>query len=191
MSGNRVLRHVTGNPTAAVYGVLAVGLLLAAEDPATETYPRVVFAELLTVTAYWIAHGYARWLGERLHNPTGQSLLRDGGRALIHEAALVGGAAVPLAAVVLAWVSGARLSTAVLTGLWSAAGAIVVGELVAGSRRGAATGEIAANVLVGWGWPRCCSVCGSSCTDAVLRYPDTAAAKAGRYPPDWPLAVGW
>lgn len=150
---NRIwaLRGVTRNPTAAVYGVLAVGLLLAAEDPTTETYPKVVIAELLTITGYWIAHGYARWLGERLHAPAGPTGLRGGRSAMIHEVALVEGALLPLIAVLVSWGVGARLSTAVLAGLWTAAGAIVAGELVAGTRRGAPAGELVANALVGLG----------------------------------------
>ena len=149
MSRNWALRRVTRNPTAAVYGVLAVGLLLAAEDPATETYPKVVIAELLTITGYWIAHGYALWLGERLHAPAGRSGFRDGRRALVHEAALVEGALLPLAAVLVAWAVGARLSTAVLAGLWTAAAAVVAGELIAGSRRAAPAGELAVGALMG------------------------------------------
>ncbi|HET6878382.1 MAG TPA: hypothetical protein VFH38_12690 [Jatrophihabitans sp.] len=149
MSGDRVVRPLIRNPAAAVYGVLAAGLLLAAEDPATETYPQVVIAELLTITGYWIAHGYALWLGERLHAQARHAPFRDARRALGHEAALVGGALVPLVPVLLAWVAGAQLSTAVLAGLWTAAGAVVAGELLAGSRRGAPTGERVANALIG------------------------------------------
>ncbi len=61
---DRVLKWIepVDNPRGTIYGTIAVGLVVAAEDPAKETYPRV----LIAVMTYWLAHGYAHWAGERL-----------------------------------------------------------------------------------------------------------------------------
>ena len=45
----RILKGIEpeDNPRNTVYGALAAGLLAAAEDPGTETYPRVVTATVV------------------------------------------------------------------------------------------------------------------------------------------------
>jgi hypothetical protein len=96
------------NPRNTIYGTLAAGLVIAAENPATETYRRVALATVVAVATYWLAHGYAHWVGERFRDDA------DGGRsatglvaALSHEWPLAEGAAVPLSALLISWAAGA------------------------------------------------------------------------------------
>ena len=56
----------SANPSGLVYGVVAVGTLVAAEGAHRETYPDVVAASALALILYWLAHAYARYFADRL-----------------------------------------------------------------------------------------------------------------------------
>ncbi len=103
------------NPRNTIYGAIAVGLVVAAENPAAETYPRVVIATVVAVAAYWLAHGYAHWVDERLRrvdDGNDASSLRRLGIALARRvAARPRAAAIPLVALLIAWVAGTPLPT--------------------------------------------------------------------------------
>ncbi|HEY4997253.1 MAG TPA: hypothetical protein VII03_04595, partial [Solirubrobacteraceae bacterium] len=62
---------------------------------------------------------------------------------------LIRGAAIPLFALVIAWLAGARQETAVTVALWSAIASLVVFELIAGLRSRASAGELVLEVGVG------------------------------------------
>jgi hypothetical protein len=136
------------NPARVVYGVVAIGALLAAESGSHESYPDTVSSAVIAVGLYWLAHSYASVLGRRLATP-GRLTARLLWRALGQEWAIVEGAAIPLLALLLAWAAGAAQETAVTAALWSAVGSLIVFELVAGIRSEATPGELLLEVGVG------------------------------------------
>jgi positive regulator of sigma E activity len=136
------------NPSAQIYGTLAVAALLAAESTRQETLSDTIGAVAVTLLLYWLAHAYATALAERL--ATGQRwsvghLIRIG----THEWALIKGAALPLLTLVVAWAVGATTNTAVLDGLIAAVVLIIALELVAGIRGKLSAGEITFQVAIG------------------------------------------
>src|ERR1039458_1864530 len=54
------------NPASVIYGVLAVGALLAAESGRHESYAVTLGSVLIALCLYWLAHAYADVLGHRL-----------------------------------------------------------------------------------------------------------------------------
>jgi hypothetical protein len=121
------------NPGRAVYGLITVGTLLAAESGLHDTYLEAVGSVVLALLLYWLAHAYSEQLGDRLvthERLTSQAL----GRALLREWAIVRGGALPLLALVIAWVAGASQETGVLLGVWVTAGSVLAFELLAGLR---------------------------------------------------------
>ena len=102
------------NPRNTIYGALAAGFVIAAVDPARETYVRVTTATLIAVATYWLAHGYAHWVDQRFRATTHMGgSIRSVGSALSHEWPLAEGAAIPFAALLIAWGAGAPLTAAV------------------------------------------------------------------------------
>jgi hypothetical protein len=136
------------NPGSTIYGVIAAGLVIAAENPATETYPKVLAATAVAVASYWLAHGYARWAGEWFRHRAGRSIRHLAG-TLAHEWPLAEGAAIPLAALLFAWPSGAPLTVGVLAAVWTAVAALVAFEVAGGLRRRLRGPQLLANAAVG------------------------------------------
>jgi hypothetical protein len=138
----------SGNPSGAIYGLIVIGALLAAESGRHETYFDTLLSAAIAAVLYWVAHAYAGLLAARLREGrrlTGGALLT----ALGHDAALIRGAAVPLLALALAAVAGASQETAVTIAVWSAVVSLAAFELLAALRSGAAGAELALEVLVG------------------------------------------
>jgi hypothetical protein len=138
------------NPAATIYGTIAVGLVIAAEDPAKETYGKVVLATTVTVAVYWLAHSYAQWLGGRLRGKEDPG--RDGlllMHALRKEWTLVEGAMAPVLSLGVCWSAGVPLTTGVAAALWTAAGALLLFEFVAGIRRRLPPLHLVGNAVVG------------------------------------------
>ena len=136
------------NPAGVVYGVIAIGALLAAESGRHESYVDTVGSALIAAALYWLAHAYATVLGRRLvtlERLTARAL----SRALIHDWAIIRGAAIPLLALLIAWAAGAAQETAVTTALWCAVVSVVAFELAAGIRSRATPGELALELGVG------------------------------------------
>jgi hypothetical protein len=129
------------NPAGVVYGMIVIGALLAAESGRHEDYPDAVGSTLIALGLYWLAHAYADSLGRRLatHERLTAAALW---RALLHDRAIVRGAAIPLLALLLAWAVGAARETAVNAALWSTVVSLVVFELLAGIRTRATRGEL-------------------------------------------------
>jgi hypothetical protein len=131
-----------------VYGIIVIGALLAAESGRHETYLDTIASTLLAAALYWVAHAYASVLGRRLelHERLSAATLI---RALAHDWAIMRGAALPLLALVLAWIAGAALATAVTAALWSAIASLIAFELFAGIRSRATPSELVLEVGVG------------------------------------------
>jgi hypothetical protein len=136
------------NPAAVVYGLLAIGALLAVESGRHETYLDTLLSAVLAACGYWLLHAYAGVLGERLR---GGTHLSAGGiaRALARDVALLRGAAVPLGVIVVAWIGGAAQGDAVTAALWSSVACLFGFELLAGARAGASAPELLVEGCVG------------------------------------------
>ncbi len=131
-----------------VYGVVAIGALLAAESGSHESFADTVESALIAIGVYWLAHAYASALGRRLRTP-GRLTVRTLWRALIEESAILRGASIPLLALLLAWAAGATQETAVTVALWTSVASLVAFELAAGVRSRATPGELALEMGVG------------------------------------------
>lgn len=136
------------NPAGAVYGMIVVGALLAAESGRYESHADAAGSTLIALGLYWLAHAYASVLGQRL---TSHERLTAGalGRALLHDWAIVRGAAIPLLALLLGWALGAGREAAVNAALWSTVAGLIAFELIAGVRSRATRPELALEVGVG------------------------------------------
>jgi hypothetical protein len=136
------------NPAGVVYGVIVIGALLAAESGRHEGYPDTIASAAIAAGLYWLAHAYAGVLGARLTSG-GRLTARALARALAHDWALVRGAAIPLLALLIAWVAGAQPEDAVTTALWCAIVSLIIFELIAGIRTHATPAELVLEVGVG------------------------------------------
>ncbi len=128
--------------------MIVIGALLAAESGRHESYPDTLGSAALAAGLYWLAHAYAGLLGRRLTHDERLSAIALS-RALAHDWSLIRGAAIPLFALVLAWVSGAAQETAVAAALWSSIGSLVMFELIAGIRSRATAAELVLEIGVG------------------------------------------
>ena len=148
----RLIRWIQpgGNPTAVAYGTIAVGLLIAAEDPAVETYPKLVGGTVVAIALYWCAHSYAHILGRRFtsRRPISKHEIMN---AFTRESALVWGVATPLFALLASWLIGAKLETAVTTALGAAALTLFIFEVLAGIRADLSRMALAGNAIIGAG----------------------------------------
>jgi|SRR5947209_17829304 len=136
------------NPEAAVYGLLAIGALLAAESGRHETYVRTLLSAVIAAGLYWLLHAYALALGRRLGSPE-RLTPRSLALALAQARPLLRGAAMPITALLVAWLAGAAQGTAVTIAMWSAIVCLVIFELVAGLRSRASPSELALDAGVG------------------------------------------
>jgi hypothetical protein len=136
------------NPARVVYGLLTVGALMAAESGHHETYLDLIVSALITTFLYWLLHAYSSVLGHRL--ATGEHLtLSTLSHGLMEEWAIVRGAAIPLLALIIAWLAGAGQETGVTVALYSAVASLIAFELAAGIRSRAAPRELALEVGIG------------------------------------------
>jgi hypothetical protein len=136
------------NPGGAIYGIITLGALLAAESGARETYPETVGSAVIAVILYWFAHSYSDVLGLRLseRQPIGGRRLWQ---TFVRDWAIVKGASVPLLALLVAWAAGAGQATAVTAGVWAAVASLIAFEIAAGIRSQAGPVELGLEVLVG------------------------------------------
>ncbi len=153
-AGRRLLSGVVDvlvpyeDPSRAIYGLILIGALLAAESGTHESYLDTIASAAIAAAVYWLAHGYATALGQRLAH---RRRLTPGAvmRAMRHDFALIRGAAIPLLALALAAALGASQQTAVTVALWSAIASLGLFELLAGLRAGASRTELALETAIG------------------------------------------
>jgi hypothetical protein len=137
-----------GNAAGVVYGVITVGALMAAESGRHESYADMIGSALVATLLYWLAHAYADLLGRRL--ATGDRLtLATLGRALLHDWAIVRGAAIPMLALLIAWLAGASKEAGLTAALRTAVVTVVAFELLAGIRAKSSLGELLLKAGVG------------------------------------------
>jgi hypothetical protein len=140
------------NPSGTIYGTIAAGMVVAAQEPAEETYPRVLVATAVAVASVWLAHGYAHWADARLRrgsDPGETSSARRLGRALVDDWPIIEGGAIPIVALLIAWALGAPLPTAISADLWTAAAALVAFEVAGGLRQRLRPVQLLGNATVG------------------------------------------
>ncbi|MGI9184715.1 MAG: hypothetical protein ACR2GZ_07095 [Solirubrobacteraceae bacterium] len=121
------------NPAGLIYGTISVAALLAAESARQETYLRTAGAVMITIVLYWLAHSYSQFIGERVEQQVAFTY-RGVLATARHELTVVIGAAGPLVVLILFWVFGASLDTAVIAAIWTAAAIVIVLEIVIGVR---------------------------------------------------------
>lgn len=121
------------NPAGAIYGMIAIGALLAAESGLRDTYLETLASALIALALYWLAHAYADMLGQRLEKRA-QLTAAGLGRNLLHDWAIMRGGAVPLFVLLACWVAGASQETAITIDLWVTAANLLAYELLAGLR---------------------------------------------------------
>jgi hypothetical protein len=136
------------DPGGLLYGTIAVGVLLAGETAQRETYAETVGAVAIALVLYWLAHSYVDFTSERFQQ-TAPLRINQFLRTLASELAILTGAAIPLLTVVISWLFAASLTSAVSAAIWTAAGVIVIIEVVAGVRAGQSGRELAVQTLVG------------------------------------------
>jgi hypothetical protein len=139
---------VRQNPAGLVYGTILIATLLSAEYSRQETYLTTVGAVLIALMLYWLALAYSEFTGRRLEEGeyfTPAAL----GRAASHEKSVLLGAAIPLAVIVACWIFDVSLTTAVDIGVYTAAGMIVLFELLIGYWSEARGWDIVGHTIVG------------------------------------------
>lgn len=137
------------NPAGAVYGLITIGALLAAESGLRETYPETVGSAAIAVVLYWFAHSYADVLGLRLSSEQRRVSGRELWETFVQDWAIARGASAPLLALLVAWGTGASQTTAVTAGVWTAVGSLIVFEVAAGIRSRARPVELVLEIVVG------------------------------------------
>jgi hypothetical protein len=136
------------NPARLVYGVLAIGAVLAAESGSHENYLDTASSAVITILLYWLAHAYADVLGQRLtaHERLSITVL---GRAFRDEAAILVGCVLPLLVLSFCWIFGVALATGVEAALWTTVGSLIAFELLAGLRAKSTPRELAFEAGIG------------------------------------------
>ncbi len=136
------------NPARLVYGVLAIGAVLAAESGSHENYLDTAGSAVIAILLYWLAHAYADVLTYRLQSHA-RLRLAVLGRALRDEAAILLGAVPALLALLLCWAFGVALASGVEAALWTTVASLIAFELLAGIRARATPRELALEAGIG------------------------------------------
>jgi hypothetical protein len=129
---NRIMA-MPSNPAALVYGTIAVGALFAAESAEHETYTKTIIAVAVALALYWLSYSYAEFTGRRMeeHEPVTVAAMLEAARS---ELAVLLGAAVPFLVLIVCWVFGVSLNTAVNIAIFTSAGMVVAIEIGIGLR---------------------------------------------------------
>lgn len=136
------------NVARVVYGTVAVGALLAAESPEQETYAETLASVLIALLIYWMAHSYAELTARRIEEGerlTSSALVGS----MLHEIWILVGAAIPVIPLLIWWVAGGSLADADTAAIWTAAGMVVIYEVIAGLRAELSAKEMAVQLALG------------------------------------------
>ena len=136
------------NVARLVYGTVVVGGLLAAEAPERETYAEVLASVAIALLVYWMAHTYAEVTARRIEE-RGRLTTTALVSSMRHEVSILFGAAVPVLPLLIWWLAGGALTDAVTAAIWTAAGMVVVYEIVAGLRAELSAKEMLAQIAIG------------------------------------------
>lgn len=136
------------NVARVVYGTVAVGALLAAESPEQETYAETMASVLIALLIYWMAHSYAELTARRIEEGERLTTTALVG-SMLHEVWILVGAAIPVIPLLIWWIAGGSLADADTAAIWTAAGMVVVYELIAGLRAELNAKEMAVQLVLG------------------------------------------
>jgi hypothetical protein len=136
------------NVARVVYGTVAVGALLAAESPEQETYAETMVSVLIALLIYWMAHSYAELTARRIEEGERLTTTALFG-SMVHEVWILVGAAIPVIPLVMWWISGGSLANADTAAIWTAAGMVVVYEVIAGVRAELKAKEMVVQLALG------------------------------------------
>ncbi|HEY7934138.1 MAG TPA: hypothetical protein VID48_09970 [Solirubrobacteraceae bacterium] len=137
----------TENPAGVVYGILTMGALLAAESGRHENYWQAVLSAAIALLLYWFVHAYTNLLGARLL-ASERLTIGSLAKAFLHDWAIVRGASIPLAALLISWGVGASLATAVTAATWTCVVCVIAFELLAGIKAQSEPGELVIEGLI-------------------------------------------
>ncbi len=137
------------NPGPLVYGTITIGALLAAESAQRETYASTLEAVVVALTLYWLAHSYAEFTQRRVEHGDAPLKLPALIETMAQEFSILLGASFSLAALVICWLVGAKLATAVAIATWTSAAMVVIIEIAVGARERLAPREFAAQAALG------------------------------------------
>ncbi len=134
--------------SGAIYGTITAGALLAAEFARRESYGKTIFALVLALVLYWLAHAYAANADRRIRE---QKKLTAKGFAgdLLHQLPILGGASIPLLAILIFGLAGASLGAAITAAEWTAAAVIASIEVTAAIRSGVRGGALVVHTVIG------------------------------------------
>ena len=136
------------NYGSAVYGLITVSALLAAESATVQTYAETIVGVLLALVLFWLAHAYSEFVSWRAE--AGERLTRAGiTRMLRRELPILVGATPPLVAVLIAWAAGLGLGTGITIALWTSSATILVAEVVAGLQADLSGRKLAVQAVIG------------------------------------------
>lgn len=136
------------NLGSALYGLLIVSALLAAESAVSETYTETLLGAVLALLISWWAHAYSEFVFRRAE--AGERLTRAGLRRMLRrELPILLGAAPPVLAVLIACAAGAGLGTGITISLVTAGVTILATEVLAGVQADLSGRELAMQALVG------------------------------------------
>lgn len=126
---------IFGNAEGALYGVMLIGVLLAAEDAHHETYAETIASAAIVILIYWWTRIYTHVLSVRLQTreTLGRGLMW---RSAVHELPVVEGAIVQVLVLLVSWVTGVSLATGVKATAAAMVVSIVGLEIAAGWRTG-------------------------------------------------------
>ncbi len=139
---------VPSNVGAAIYGLITVSVLLAAEGIKGETYGETVAGVALALILYWLAHGYSEFAARRLREGE-RGTLAGLAHTMVDEFPIFLGALLPLLVVVITWAAGVAFKTGINAALWTTVATIVAIEIVAGLRAELTGRELVIQALVG------------------------------------------
>ena len=94
------------HPAGLVYGLVVLGSVLAAESVHSSGGIRDIIAAVTVLFVYWLAHTYADLMGRR-YKQTVPLTWKDAREVARHEWAIMRGAMIPVAAMLIAVVFGA------------------------------------------------------------------------------------
>ncbi|WP_241835392.1 hypothetical protein [Pseudofrankia asymbiotica] len=126
------------NPAGSIYGTVLADSVLAVESERQTELRDLIYAELVSVLVYWLAHVYADFLGSPPSTSRRAGLHRLA-ETMGHEWSLVTASFFPLLAVLLAAAAGASVQTAALAGMWTGMAALVMWGEIAGRQSGRGT----------------------------------------------------
>jgi len=139
------------NPDSAVYGLITVGAVIAAESAHAFDPWREVGAVTVVLILYWVAHAYSTLLGQRFTQGA-QLSFRKAAEVAYHEWAVFRGASLPILAMVLAAAFVGTSNAVDIAGLATTIVVLLVFELAAGLRSRLSGAGLLVQLAIGAGF---------------------------------------